>query len=146
MRNRRRYSRRGLSTIVTSVMLVAAVSIIGVALVAWSNFSFAAQQREISNVTNSRINLINESFIIEDVWFYDEPPKYANVTIRNAGDLAITISNIYVNNTEAWDDSKVIPIDGVAEIKVPTNWGAGDQQSIWVKTERGSEAKQVWKS
>lgn len=141
-----RYSRRGLSTIVTSIMLVAAVSIIGVALFAWSNSSFAMQQLTIANQTNSRINLIKESFVIEDVWFYDEPPKRANVTIRNTGDLAVTISNIYINNTQVWSGSQVIPIDGVAEIKVTTSWGSDKQQSIWVKSARGSEAKQLWKS
>ncbi|AFU59384.1 hypothetical protein Ngar_c24600 [Candidatus Nitrososphaera gargensis Ga9.2] len=127
-------------------MLVAAVSIIGVALVAWSNFSFAMQQQTIANQTNSRINLINESFIIEDVWFYIQSGNYANVTIRNTGDLAIKVTHVYINNTQAWNTGKVIAAGTVEEIKVPTSWGPDRLQSIWVKTERGSEAKQVWKS
>jgi hypothetical protein len=145
--SRRRHSRRGLSNVVTSLILVAAVSIIGASLLSWSSLSFATQQREISNQTTSRINLIKESFIIEDVWFYKQgQTNYANVTVRNTGSLAITVSDIYVNNTKMWNTGQVIPIGGVAKIKVQTNWGSDDQQSIWVRTSRGSEVKQVWKS
>lgn len=131
-------------------MLVAAVSIVGAALVMWSNTTFAIQQANIANQTNSRINLINESFIIEDAWFYTDPnppnDKYADVTIRNTGDLAIRISNIYVNNSQAWNAGKDILIDEVAKIQVPIDWEVDRPQSIWIKTERGAEAKQVWKS
>jgi hypothetical protein len=150
MRNRRGHGRRGLSTIVTSVMLVAAVSVMGVGILSWSSISFANQQREISNQTDSRINLIAESFIIEDVWFYTEtdPPNanYADVTVRNTGDLAIRVSNIYVNNTQAWNIGEDILIGEVATISVQIDWESDRSQSIWVKTERGAEAKQVWKS
>jgi hypothetical protein len=152
MRNRRSYRRRGVSAVVTSLMLVAAVSMMGAALMVWSNSSFASQQREIADQTTSRINLIAESFVVEDVWFYTDGGYYANVTIRNTGDLAITISNIYINNTEAWDDGEIIMIDDVATIKVPkvidsgVDWTSDRSQSIWVVTERGAEIKQVWKS
>lgn len=152
MRDRRRYGRRGLSMVVTSLMLVAAVSMMGAALMVWSNASFASQQREIADQTTDRINLIAENFIVEDVWFYTNATgSYANVTIRNTGNLAITISNIYINHTEAWNDGEIIVIDDVATIDVPkvdlgVPWEADRLQSIWVVTERGSEIKQVWKS
>ena len=152
MRNRRRHGRRGLSTIVTSLMLVAAVSVMGVGILSWSSISFANQQREISNQTDSRINLIEESFIIEDVWFYTNATgNYANVTVRNTGDLAVVISYVYLNNTQAWNDGEVILIGDVATIDVPKidlgiAWESDRSQSIWVKTERGADAKQVWKS
>lgn len=142
-----RYRRRGLSTIVTSLILVVAVGIIGAYLVTWSNSTFALQQASIANQTASRINLINENYIIEDVWFYDSGGKKADVTIRNTGDLAITISKIYVNNTEAWGGNQVINKDSVYKITVdPLNWDLGKTQSLWIKTARGSEVKQLWKS
>lgn len=115
-------------------------------LVAWSNSSFAAQQLQIANQTNSKINLVRESFVVEDVWFYTDGDRYANVTIRNTGNLAITVSNVYINNTQYWSGEHVIPISGVGEIKVPVTWDPDTRQSIWVKTARGSEIKQVWKS
>jgi archaellum component FlaF (FlaF/FlaG flagellin family) len=145
-RNRRRHGRRGLSTIVTSLLLVVAVAIMGTFVVSWANSSFAAQQLNIANQAADRINLIKEDFVIEDVWFYDSGGKKADITIRNTGDLAVTISKVYVNNTEAWSGDEVITIGSTAKITFNTDWGSGDAQSIWLKTERGSEAKQIWKS
>jgi hypothetical protein len=118
----------------------------GTFLVTWSNLTFAAQQGAVANQTSSRINLIKEDFVVEDVWFYTQGGSYANVTIRNTGDVAVTVSNIYVNNTQYWNAGQVIPIGGVAEIKVQVPWGSDNSQSIWIKTARGAEVKQVWKS
>lgn len=147
MRETRKYSRRGISNIVTSVMLVAAVALIGSFLVSWSSSSFAAKQLQIANQTNTKINLIKEDFVVEDVWFYTKSSvNYANVTIRNTGDVAIKISSIYVNNTQVWNTGQLIPIDNVTKITVQTAWGAGKPQSFWVKTARNAEVKQVWKS
>jgi hypothetical protein len=134
-----------MSTVVTTLMLVAATGVIGSALVAWSNSSFAIQYLNISNSTNSRINLVRESYVLEDVWFYS--PTKADVTIRNTGDLAITVSRIYLNNTQAWSGNQVIPIGTSSRIIVNNvNWGAGDPQSILVTTARGGQVKQMWKS
>lgn len=143
-RRRKGYGRRGLSTVVTSILLVTAVSIMGTGLVAWSNSSFAAQQLNVANQAADRIDLIRESFVVEDVWFYE--PNKADITIRNTGDLAITISNIYVNNSQAWSGNQVIPMESVATITIDIDWGTGDAQSIMVKTARGSDVKQIWKS
>ena len=144
--NRRIYRRRGLSTVVTSLLLVVAVAIMGTFVVSWANTTFAIQQRDIADQTAERINLVNEGFIIEDVWFYIEGTDKANVTIRNTGDLAITISHIYVNNTQVWNTGETILIGEKEEIQVDLDWDSGAPQSIWVKSERGTEVKQVWKS
>jgi len=151
LRFRSRRGRRGVSAVVTTLMLVVATGIIGVALLAWSNSSFAIQGMQISNQTASRINLVKESFVVEDVWFKIDPypngDKYADVTIRNTGDLAVTISNIYVNNTRVWSEDQTITIGSVATIEdVPVDWSSGSVQSVWVETERGTDIKQEWKS
>jgi len=144
------HGRRGVSTVVTTLMLVVATGVIGSALAAWSNYSFATQSSQVSNQTASRINLVKENFVVEDVWFYIKQPGNvysANVTIRNTGDLAITVSKIYVNNTQVWSTGKSIPIGSVVTIKdVPISWRPGDLQSIWIHTIRGTDVKQAWKS
>lgn len=127
--------------------MVAAVSIMGAALMSWSSSSFAAQQLAISNQTDSRINLIKEDIVIEDVWFFQNATdQYANVTIRNTGDIALVVSNVYINNTEAWDSGLVILANSVGKITIQTDWQAGKPQSIWIHTARGADIKQVWKS
>src|SRR5437867_12926044 len=134
-----------MSTVVTTLMLVAATGVIGSTLVAWSNSSFSMQYLNISNTTNSRINLVRESFVLEDVWFYS--PNKADVTIRNTGDLAVTVTKVYVNNSQAWSGNQVIPIGTGSRITVNNlSWGADHLESIFVTTTRGGEVKQMWKS
>jgi len=139
-----------MSAVVTTLLMVVATGVIGSALAAWSNSSFAIQGMQISNQTATRINLVKETFVLEDVWFYTKQPgsvQSANVTIRNTGDLAITISKIYVNNTQVWSGSQSIPIGTVATIKdVPVGWRSSDLQSVWIHTARGTDVKQAWKS
>jgi hypothetical protein len=132
-------------------MMVAAVAIMGSFLLTLSNSNFAIQRGQIANATDSKVNQIRESFVIEDVWFntVTSPPpttKYANVTLRNTGDVAVRISNIYINNTQVWNTGQIMAADSVIEIRVQTNWGSNDAQSIWVKSQRGTEVKQVWRS
>lgn len=129
------------------MMLVAAVGIMGSGLVAWSNSSFSITKQNIANSTDSKINMIRENFVVEDVWFYTQTgTDYANVTVRNTGNVVIKISNIYVNNTQVWNAGQNINATKAVTIKTTVDWGPNDLQSIWVKTVRGSEVKQVWKS
>jgi archaellum component FlaF (FlaF/FlaG flagellin family) len=129
------------------MMLVAAVGIMGSGLVAWSNSSFSITKQNIANSTDSKINMIRENFVVEDVWFYTQTgTDYANVTVRNTGNVVIKISNIYVNNTEVWNAGQNINATKAVTIKTTVDWGPNDLQSVWVKTVRGSEIKQVWKS
>lgn len=149
MRNRRRYGRRGLSTVITTLLMVAAVSIMGSALMTWTNQSFANKQLEISNQTDSRINLIRENLVLEDVWFYQNQTgfHFANVTIRNTGEIALTVSKVYVNNTEIQDfEPLIILADGIDEICIQFDWLPDRPQSIWIHTARGTDVKQTWKS
>lgn len=127
-------------------MLVAAVGIMGTGLVAWSNSSFSITRQNIANNTDSKINMIRENFVVEDVWFYNDGIDRANVTIRNTGNVVIKVSNIYVNNTEVWNAGQNINATNVYTIKTTVDWGPDNLQSVWVKTVRGSEIKQVWKS
>ena len=127
-------------------MLVAAVGIMGAGLVAWSNSSFSITRQNIANNTDSKINMIRENFVVEDVWFYNDGIDRANVTVRNTGNVMIKISNIYVNNTEVWNAGQNINATQAYTIKTTVDWGPNNLQSVWVKTVRGSEIKQVWKS
>jgi hypothetical protein len=128
-------------------MLVAAVGIMGSGLVAWSNSSFSIAQQKIANSTDSKINMIRENFVLEDVWFYSQgPTDYANVTIRNTGNVAIKISHIYVNNTQVWNTGQMINATEAETIRATFNWEPNNLQSIWVKTTRDSQVKQIWKS
>ena len=128
-------------------MLVSAVAIMGTGLVAWSNSSFSITKQNIANSTDSKINMIRENFVVEDVWFYTQGgTDYANVTVRNTGNVVVKISNVYVNNTQVWNTGQNINATQAYTIKTTVDWSPSSLQNIWVKTTRGSEVKQVWKS
>lgn len=129
------------------MMLVAAVGIMGSFLLVWSNSSFAISQRNIANSTDSKINMIRENFVVEDVWFYTQSgTDYANVTVRNTGNVAIKVAHIYVNNTEVWNTGQLVNATKAVTIKTTVDWSPNSLQSIWVKTSRDAQVQQVWKS
>jgi hypothetical protein len=93
------------------------------------------------------VNQIREDVVLEDVWFFtNSTSSYAKVTVRNAGELAIDISSIYVNNTKAWGAGKVIPAGTTGDVTFASAWSSGSGQDVWVVTGRGTEVKQLWRS
>lgn len=139
--------RRGIGTTVTSVMLVAAVSMMGAFVLSWSSSGYAAQRVAVSETADDRVNQIREDVVLEDVWFFtNSTSSYAKVTVRNAGEVAIDVSSIYVNNTRAWNDGRTIAAGTTGEMTFQSLWSAGSGQDVWIKTERGTEVKQLWKS
>jgi len=69
--------KRGLSTVVTTAILLSAVSIMGIYLVGWSNSSLLTQQLNLENSFNDKLNKLNEDIFIENVWFNDDPYRYS---------------------------------------------------------------------
>lgn len=128
-------------------MLVSAVSLMGAFMVSWSSSTFASKQLNISKSVDDRVNQIKENFVLEDVWFYsNSTSSYAKVTVRNTGDISISISNIYLNNTQVWTGHQTVAKTDIQSITFQSSWGAGKTQTVWIKTERGGEAKQSWKA
>jgi hypothetical protein len=91
--------------------------------------------------------MIRENFVVEDVWFYTQSgTDYANVTVRNTGNVAIKVAHIYVNNTEVWNTGQLVNATKAVTIKTTVDWSPNSLQSIWVKTSRDAQVQQVWKS
>ncbi len=55
-----RLDKRGLSTVVTSAILLAAVAIMGAMIVSWSDMKLSNQQMALSVTFSDSINKINE--------------------------------------------------------------------------------------
>jgi len=126
-------------------MLVSAVSMLGAAVVAWSNSNFAIQRLNVANAIDDRLNQAREGFIVEDVWFYtDTGTNYVTVTVRNTGDVAINVSSILVDNVQAWNAGQIILSDEAGSITFENDWTGSGEHSISVKTERGTVSKQLW--
>ena len=90
--------KRGLSTVVTTAILLTAVSMMGIYLVGWSNSSLLIQQLNLENSFNDKINKLNEDIFIENVWF-DDDPYTVNVTTNNVGIIGLNITEIKLVNS-----------------------------------------------
>ena len=144
---RRLGNRRGISAVVTTLLLIAGTAMIGSGLYAWGTTTFNIQQINIGNQLTNEANLARETLGVEDVWFFTNatsPFNYANVTVRDTGVNSFTVSSIMVNNTKAWTGQTTVPSGAAATIAIPDNWGKGKPQSIWIGTKLGTNVKGVW--
>jgi len=121
--------KRGLSTVVTTAILLSAVSIMGIYLVGWSNSSLLNDQIRLENSFNDKINKLNEEIFIENVWFNDDPYT-VNVTTNNVGVIGLNITQIKLVNSS---DTTVFAITNGGVI--PKNTYSFQDTYVWVKNE-----------
>ncbi len=121
--------KRGLSTVVTTAILLSAVSVMGIYLVGWSNSSLLIQQLNLENSFNDKINKLNEDIFIENVWFNDDPYT-VNVTINNVGVIGLNITQIKLVNSS---DTTIFAITNGGV--VPKNTYSFQDTYVWVKNE-----------
>jgi flagellin-like protein len=84
-------SKRGISTVVASILVLAITVCLAVGLLTFGS-SFMASQQKMQPPTTDQIK-------IENVYFKDATE--ADVTVRNVGSGAVTVSNIYVNGQDS---------------------------------------------
>jgi len=106
-------TKRALSTVVTTAILLTSVSVMGIYLVGWSNSTLANEEIRLANSFNDKINKLNEHIIIENVWF-DDSPYIINITLNNVGIIGLSVSEIeLVNSTDTTtfsiSDGAVLP-------------------------------------
>jgi len=98
MEQRYNRSRRGLSTVVTGVIMLSAVAVMGAAVVAWSNSNLFTNQQILTSILTTNVNKIKESIIIENVWFKSTAPRFVNVTLANIGTVGVNVTQISLGN------------------------------------------------
>ena len=144
--------RRGLATVVTTAIILSAVSIMGVMMLTWSNTTFLSQQQELEEVFSTQINKINEDLLFENIWFATPSglmtENHLNVTLGNIGILGLNVTTIRVtnvtagNNTIAYDEDFTylgIVKSGIISENVTYPWQSGDELNILVFTGRGNQ-------
>jgi len=143
--------RRGISQVVTSAILLAAVSIMGTMMLVYSQTSMAQQQMEIDEIFNTQLNKINEDLIFENIWFAVPSgimnDNHLNVTLSNVGILGlnvttIRVTNVTLGNTTYFDydytDLGLIKSQGISQ-NVTYSWQSGDELDVLVFTGRGNQ-------
>lgn len=134
--------RRGLSSIVTSAILLSATVTMGTGLVNWSNSNLASYQKSLSDTYSSNVNKLNENLIVENVWFVSNPSKSLNVTITNTGTIGLNVTDIKLVSSAQTTDFKFIHGGIVPENQNSTllsyNWQSKVPIQLTVTTSRGS--------
>jgi len=143
--------RRGLSTVVTSAIMLAAVSIMGTMMLIWSQTSMTEQKMEIEEIFNTQLNKINEDLLFENIWFAlpagSMSDNHLNVTLTNIGILGLNVTTIRVTNVTAgntdyvdyqYTDLGIIKSGSISQ-NVTYPWQSGDELDVLVFTGRGNQ-------
>lgn len=134
--------RRALATVVTTGILLSAVAVMGSMLTAWSNSIFHNEEHNISAVHDKGINKLNESLIIEHVWFGTNPDKFVNVTMSNIGSVGLNVTKITLDNSIDKLDLKItdggIVPNNYKSKEIEYNWTSTEPIKISILTEKGS--------
>jgi len=143
--------RRGLATIVTTGILLAAVSIMGVMMLGWSQTSINEQKQDMNNVFDTQLNKIREDLIFENVWFATPSgimtKNHLNVTLGNIGILGLNVTSIQVTNTTVTNNTSIpypytnsgIKKSESLSLNVTYPWQSADELDVIVFTDRGNQ-------
>ncbi|MBC8516132.1 MAG: hypothetical protein H8D31_02685 [Nitrosopumilus sp.] len=93
--------RRALATVITSAIMMTAVTIMGGAGVVWSQTSLNSQQMEMADTANDYLNKINESMTFEYVYCDSDPCETIIVVITNVGDLGVDVSKVTISDKQS---------------------------------------------
>ena len=142
MRRIRLASRSGLSTVVVSMIMLSAVTLMGSGIVSWSNTNLFSHQKDLQNTFSTNVNKINEDLVIENVWFGKTPQKFLNVTLSNIGNIGVNVTKIQLINsthniTYEFNDVEIVPQKSGSKI-INNQWGNNQPVDILVTTQRGS--------
>ncbi len=142
MRKRSKHSRRALSSVVVSMMLLSAVVTMGTGLVAWSHATLQSHTQTLSQFYTQRNDRMNENIVIEDVWFGTSPQKFMNITMHNNGPESINIVDIQIINSSQTLNLNYtynpLLITKVNSTSIPYSWVSGTPYTIDVTTARNS--------
>lgn len=139
--------RRALANVVTSAIILSAVSIMGVMMLGWSNSNLAIQKQEIEEVFSTQTNKMNEDLIFDHVWFSTTcPGKCVNVTMSNVGTLGLNVTEMIFTNgttfaelkTFKYTNAGIVP-SGTFSTNATYSWPSGGDIDITVFTARGNQ-------
>jgi flagellin-like protein len=118
-------SKKALSPVVASIILIAVTVAVSIAVAAWMGaltFTFTA----------------TEQVQITDLDFVDGTTKYINVTVRNTGTSPVTISEAWVNGEKQTITSFTISANSVEYLELQYTWTEGDTYEVKLVSSKGN--------
>jgi len=142
---------RAIANVVTSGIILSAVSIMGVAMLGWSQTNIATQQQELDDVFVTQMNKINEDLLFENIWFATPAgnmiDNHLNITVANIGILGLNITSIQVTNTTGtnntalgytYSDAGIVTGDSLS-LNTTYAWQSSDELDVRIFTDRGNQ-------
>lgn len=135
-------NRRGLSTVISTAILLTAVSIMGVMLVAWSNTNLFTKQAELESSFSEKMNKLNEDLLTENIWF-GSSPFIVNVTLNNVGSIGLNVTEIQIQNSTdtlifSISDGGISPSESYS-LQKTYFWNSGETVDFRIITNRGNQ-------
>jgi len=143
MKIRQARQRRALATIVTSAIMMSAVTMMGSAGVVWSQTSLTAQQVEMADTAVNYMNKLNESLVFEYVYCTSDPCGQINVILTNVGHVGLDVSKVTISTSgfskiEPVLNGQIMPDHSIA---IPINdagFSSYNILDVMVETHRGN--------
>lgn len=134
--------KRGLSTVVTSAILLSAVAIMGVMLIGWANTNLYTKQANLEDSIDGKMNKLNEELLVENIWFGTNP-NVVNVTLNNVGSIGLNVTRIEIKNSTSVlyftiTDGGMTPSNDYS-LQETFNWNAGEITDFTIFTDRGNQ-------
>ena len=136
-------SRRGITTVVTTAILLTTVAIMGSGVVAWSNSNLFGHEQALESTYSTNVNKINEYLTVENVWFSGTAPnQFVNITMNNPSTIGLNVTQIQLKTSTAtfnhqFTNQPILPKNSLSvnftypyTSKVPVN--------IYITTARGT--------
>ena len=139
-RMKKRFIKRGLSTVVTGAIMLSAVSIMGTTMLSWTNSNLFSHLKTLDSSFSDKNNRLNEFLMIENVWF-KQNSKAIDITVNNVGTIGLNVTKItFTENTTLKVISFNVPVlpHGTYETQIPYQWTLGSPIKISITTARGS--------
>ena len=140
-------TKRGLSTIVTSAILLSAVAIMGIMIVGWANTNLITHQIKLEETFSDSHNKINEKILFEHVWFGTTPSNNINITMNNIGTIGLNVTEIKITDTGSgqvnyftYTDAGIIT-GNTFSVNETLSWVANTPYDIFITTNRDNQYK-----
>ncbi|MFB5636122.1 MAG: hypothetical protein ACE5RB_05785 [Nitrosopumilus sp.] len=137
--------RRALATVITSAIMMTAVTVMGGAGVVWSQTSLNSQQIEMNDTVDDYLNKINESMMFEYVYCNSDPCETIIVVITNVGNLGVDVSEIKFydkvsgfSKVQSLSKGQIMPDGSISVVVDDTSFQFYDVLDVSATTTRGN--------
>ena len=136
--------RRGISSIIGEVLVLAIVVGLMVGVIVFYNALVGPMQQDYKSTAQQAQVSLKERFLIEDVQFFTNVS--VKITIFNFGDISLSIATVYINGImlSPSPPSNLIGQNQSGSFVLPYNWSSGGIYQIKVVTGRGTVSESAF--